>query len=53
MQKSREEMLNELISWREITDRDMGNVELHGPVCLNEEEIFPRNAKSPICTIFE
>jgi hypothetical protein len=39
-------MLKELISWREITDQDLANVDLDSPTCLNEEEIFPRNAIS-------
>ncbi len=46
MSKSRIDMLKELIDWRELTDQDLSNVDLDSPTCLNEEEIFPRNAIS-------
>ena len=46
MSKSRIDMLKELIYWREITDQDLSNIDMDTPTCLNEEEIFPRNAIS-------
>lgn len=44
VQKSRIDMLKQLIGWREITDEDIKNVDMDATAGLNEEEIFPRNA---------
>ncbi len=37
-------MLAELISWRKLSEQDIANVDMDAPTCLNDEEMFPRNA---------
>ncbi|MBN1350361.1 VRR-NUC domain-containing protein [candidate division KSB1 bacterium] len=44
MNKDRIEMLQKLVTWREITNTDIENCGIDFPIGLNDHKIFPRNA---------